>query len=74
MRFKQLCLENLTPLNNAITGMLAVFEPENFRVFISSGFDGEFAVVSCTIEEMIGDICEKITKNGVDSHIYLITP
>lgn len=72
-RYEELSLENLNSLKNAITKILDILETKFLRVFITNGYDTEFNICCCTIEEMITDIYKQVTEHiALDSKIYLL--
>lgn len=71
--YEQLCLQNLTQLQNSVTKILEFLEVKFFRIFITDGYDTELDVCCCTIEEMIKDIYRQVTEDiGLNSKIYLL--
>lgn len=72
-RYEQLCLQNLTRLQNSVTKILEFLEVKFFRIFITDGYDTEFDVCCCAIEEMIKDIYRQVKEDiGLNSKIYLL--
>jgi|LGOV01.1.fsa_nt_gb hypothetical protein len=71
--FNELCKKNLDDLKQCIEYFLEVIKPQETRVFLTEGYDSQFQVFHCSIDDMINHIFEQvISAYYLDSVIYNI--
>ena len=71
--FNQMCLNNLNVLKHALNFIINNSYVSNVKVFITEGYDDDFDLKECTIDDMIKDIYLQVINHlSVDSTIYTV--
>ena len=69
--FEKICKKNLELFHSGIKELVRLLTPKTLRIFIVSGYDNNFQIVNCTIEDMIKDIETQVLDYfELDSKMY----
>ncbi len=72
--FEKVCLDNLLVLQEVILDIKEMFKFKELRIFVTEGYDTEFVIKKCSVQEMINDINSQVVRSFIlESVIYEIT-
>lgn len=72
--FNEFCKNNLEEFKQGIKCILEFVEIKKIRIFVTEGYDNQFEILHCSIDEMINHMLKQvISAYYIDSAIYYIS-